>query len=292
MCSSDLRGSQRQIAVIRANIRSAGETLELTRTRLRGGLGTDLDVARAEGQLASTSSLIPSLETQLRQAAHRLGLLLGQEPNALKADLLKDAPVPAPPPVVAVGMPSDLLARRPDVRRAERELAAATARVGVATADLYPKFSIGAFLGLASVTSGDLVKWPSRTWSLGPSVAFPIFEGGKIRANIEVQSARQEQARIGFERAFLSALGEVEDALVAYLQEWERRKSSAEAVASNERAVRLVNDRYTKGLTAFLDVLEAERSLYGTQQQLAQSDVQLSLNLVALYKALGGGWQE
>ena len=287
-----LRGSQRQIAVIRANVRSAGETLELTRTRLRGGLGTDLDVARAEGQLATTTSLIPSLETQLRQAAHRLGLLLGLEPNALKAELLPEAAVPAPPPVVAVGIPSDLLARRPDVRRAERELAAATARVGVATADLYPKFSIGAFLGLASVSSGDLLKWQSRAWSIGPSVVFPLFHGGQIRANIEVQSARQEQARIGFEKAFLGALGEVEDALVAYLQEGERRKSIAEAVASNERAVRLVSDRYTKGLTAFLDVLEAERSLYGTQQQLAQSDVQLSLNLVALYKALGGGWQE
>ncbi|HTF57926.1 MAG TPA: TolC family protein, partial [Planctomycetota bacterium] len=215
------------------------------------------------------------------------------KPPTELSDLLGEAGhVPKIPTSIAAGIPADLLRRRPDVRRAERELAAATARVGVATADLYPKFSIGAFLGLASVTSGDLVKWPSRTWSLGPSVAFPIFEGGKIRANIEVQSARQEQARIGFERAFLSALGEVEDALVAYLQEWERRKSSAEAVASNERAVRLVNDRYTKGLTAFLDVLEAERSLYGTQQQLAQSDVQLSLNLVALYKALGGGWQE
>jgi len=287
-----LRGSQRQISVIRANVRSAGETLELTRTRLRGGLGTDLDVARAEGQLASTTSLIPPLETQLRQSAHRLGLLLGLEPNALKAELMPDAPVPATPPMVAVGMPSDLLARRPDVRRAERELAAATARVGVATADLYPKFSIGAFLGLASVNSGDLLKWQSRAWSIGPSVVFPLFQGGQIRANIEVQSARQEQARIGFEKAFLGALGEVEDALVAYLQEGERRKSIAEAVASNERAVRLVTDRYTKGLTGFLDVLEAERSLYGTQQQLAQSDVQLSLNLVALYKALGGGWQE
>jgi NodT family efflux transporter outer membrane factor (OMF) lipoprotein len=217
---------------------------------------------------------------------------LGQEPNTLKAELLREAPVPAPPARVEVGLPSELLARRPDVRRAERELAAATARVGVATADLYPKFSIAAFLGLQSVNSSDLLKWPSRAWSIGPSVAFPIFQGGQIRANIEVQSARREQARIGFEKAFLSALGEVEDALVAYLQEWERRRSIGEAVASNERAVRLANDRYTKGLTGFLDVLESERTLYGAQQQLAQSDVQLSLNLVALYKSLGGGWQE
>ena len=290
----DYRGFARQIEIAKENVAAQEETLAVTRRQFEAGLktATELDVARAQALVFSTQSQIPALETSLRQTAHAIAILLGKEPNALTQELGASRPIPsAVIPVVPIGLPSDLLRRRPDIRRAERQLAAATARIGVATADLFPKFSLTGSLGLESSKFKDIANYGSHFWSIGPSVSWPVLDFGKIRANIRVQNALQEQAMTAYESAVLIALGEVEDTLVAYGREQVRRQDLSNSVGANRRAVSLARQRYDAGLTDFLSVLDAERSLYAAQDQLIQSDRLVSTNLVALYKALGGGWE-
>lgn len=288
----ELRGFQRQLAVARANVAVQEDTLGLTRARFQGGLASDLDVARAEAQVRTTSAEIPSLETSVHQAIHRLGVLLGQEPGALLAELAPPAPIPPAPPGLPDGLPSDMVRRRPDIRRAEREIAATTARIGVATADLFPRFYLTGAAGLQSLEASDLFDWGSKAWSIGPTIRWPIFQGGRIVGNIEVREAQQQQALLGYRQTVLGALEEVENAIVAYTRERDRRTTLAAAVDANQRAVRLADALYARGLTDFLDVLAAQGSLFLTQTQLARSDTAVSANLVALSKALGGGWEE
>ena len=287
----DLRGFQRQLSVNRDNIGAQQEALAITRARLSAGLTTEFDVTRAEAQLATTESQIPSLEASLRRTLHRLAVLLGREPGALVELLSPEAPIPAPPPQVQVGLPSDLLRRRPDVRRAERELAAATALIGVAEADLFPRFSLTGFFGLQTRHFDDLADWSSRIWSIGPRVRWPIFDAGRIRSNIQVQNEREILALTRYEKALLTALEDVENALVSYGREDVRRRSLATAASANARALETVHGLYRAGLTEYLQVLDVQRSLYVTQTLLVQSEAALSSNLVALYKALGGGWE-
>jgi multidrug efflux system outer membrane protein len=187
-------------------------------------------------------------------------------------------------------LPSDLLRRRPDIRQAERELAATTARLGVAMADLYPRFSLTGLVGLQSLDATDLLKWPSRTWSIGPRVSWPVFDAGRIRAKIRAQDARQEQALARYEQAILISLEEVENALVAYIKERVRQRWLSEAVKASREAADVASERYRSGLENFLNVVIAQRSLYDSQDALAQSQIAIASNLVALYKALGGGW--
>ena len=227
----------------------------------------------------------------MKQGIHRLGVLIGQAPGALLAELSTAAPIPTAPPEVLVGLPAELLRRRPDVRRAERQLAAATARIGVATADLYPKLSLTGSLGLESVKLTDLFTPASRFWSLGPTLRWPIFDAGRIRANIAVQDVRTAQQRRTYEPMALQALEEVENALVAYSREQTRRVQLADAVAANQQAVALANELYRAGLGTFLNVLDSERALFASQSDLAQSEATISTDMVALYKALGGGWE-
>lgn len=290
----DYRGFAKQIAIAVENLKAQRETLAVTRRQFEAGLktATELDVARAQALVSTTESQIPALESSLRRTAHALAVLLGKEPNALVQELAETKPIPtAVIPEVPIGLPSDLLRRRPDVRRSERQLAAATARIGVATADLFPKFSLTGSLGLESTQFKNIANYGSRFWSIGPSVSWPIFDAGRIRANIRVQDALQEQAVINYESIVLNSLADVEDSLIAYGQEQVRRKSLTDAVEANRRAVTLATQRYTAGLTDFLSVLDAERSLYAAQDQLVQSDRFVSEDLVALYKALGGGWE-
>jgi NodT family efflux transporter outer membrane factor (OMF) lipoprotein len=288
---ANARGFQARLRIAHENIRTQQEAVDLTRARLSAGLGTDLDVARAEAQLAATTSQIPLLETGFRQAVHRLGVLLGREPGLLHAELADDAPIPPVPARVPVGLPSDLLRRRPDIRRAERDLAAATARIGAATADLFPRFSITGTFGLSSGQFGDWPSGDSRFWSIGPAVRWPVFDAGRIRSNIEVQNAIQEQSLAAYERTVLRAFEEVENALAAYSREQVRRGSLLAAVQSNQRAVELSNQLFSRGLTDFLSVIDAQRSLYLTQDEWVQSQTLVTTNLIALYKALGGGWE-
>jgi outer membrane protein, multidrug efflux system len=287
----EVRGFQRRLAIAQDNIRSQQETLELTRARFEAGLTSQLDVVQAASQLATTQAQVPTLETSLKQGIHRLGVLLGQEPGALLTELSAAAPIPTGPPSVPVGLPSDLLRRRPDVRRAERQLAAATARIGVAVADLFPKLSLTGSLGLQSVNLADLPQGASRFWSIGPTLSWPIFDAGRIRANIAVQDARTAQQLSTYEQTVLTSLEEVENALVAYSREQMRRDKLAEAVEANQRAVELANELYTRGLGDFLNVLESQRALFASQSDLVQSEATVSTNVVALYKALGGGWE-
>jgi NodT family efflux transporter outer membrane factor (OMF) lipoprotein len=287
----EVRGFQRRIEIAEDNIRSQQETLELTQARFDAGLTSQLDVVQAASQLATTQSQVPTLDTALKQTIHRLSVLLGLAPGALLSELSQASPIPPVPPVVPAGLPADLLRRRPDVRRAERQVAAATARIGIAVADLFPKLSLTGTLGLQSNLLADLPLGSSRFWSVGPTLSWPIFEAGRIRANIQVQNAREEQRLTQYEQVVLTSLEDVENTLVAYSREQTRRSRLAEAVEANQRAVELANELYTRGLGDFLNVLESQRSLFASQSDFAQSEVTTSSNLVALYKALGGGWQ-
>ncbi|HEX2279276.1 MAG TPA: efflux transporter outer membrane subunit [Candidatus Tectomicrobia bacterium] len=287
----EVRGFQRRIAIARHNIRAQQETLELTQARFEAGLTSQLDVVQAASQLATTQAQVPALEVPLKQGIHRLGVLLGLAPGALWPELSREAPIPPVPPEVPVGLPSDLLRRRPDVRRAERQVAAATARIGVAVADLFPKLSLTGSLGLQSDLLADLPLGSSRFWSIGPTLSWPIFDAGRIRANIAVQDAREEQRLAQYAQTVLALLEEVENALVAYSREQVRRDKLAEAVEANRQAVALANELYTRGLGDFLNVLESQRSLFASQSDLVQSEATVSANAVALYKALGGGWE-
>lgn len=287
----DLRGLQKQLAVARDNLGLQEQTLALTRERSRAGLANELDTARAEAQTANTRSQIPLLEQEIQRSIHRLGILIGRQPDALQAELSVSEPIPPATPVIPVGLPSDLVRRRPDIRQAEREVAATTARIGVATADLFPRFFLTGAAGLQSVNASDFFSAGSRLWSIGPSMRWPVFSGGRIRQNIKVQDARQEQSLIRYEQTVLTSLEEVENALVACGKEEEHHKALVESEAANRRAVELADQRYRSGLVDFLNVLETQRSLLAVQDDLARSDRTTGQNLVRLYKALGGGWE-
>ena len=287
----DLRGFQRRLAVAQENLRAQRETLSITKVRFDAGLASDLEVAQAEGQVGATAAQIPILQSGLKQALYRLDVLLGAQPGVLSAELANETPIPALPPQARVGLPAELLRRRPDIRRAERQLAAATAQVGAATADLYPKFSLIGTFGLQSISAGDWLTGRSRFWSIGPTISWPVFDAGKIRANIEIRNAQQEQALRLYEKSVLTALEDVENALANYGNEQTRYRFLIDAVAANRRAVQMANELYTRGLIPFLDVLDAQRSLYAAENDLTQSEAIMASNLVALYKALGGGWE-
>jgi NodT family efflux transporter outer membrane factor (OMF) lipoprotein len=286
----DVRTYQARLAAAEGNIKAQEETYELSLSRYHAGLIDRLAVEQAGYNLERGRSQIPPLQTGLEGAKNRLAVLLGEKPGSLHQELSENRPIPVPPVAVAVGVPAETLRQRPDVRRAERNLAAQTARIGVATADLYPKLRLSGTIGLESVSSGDLLEWASRTWTIGPSASWNIFDAGAIRRNIEVQTTRQEQALIRYESVVLSALEEVENVLVAYAEEKRRRESLAAASASAERADLLARDQYEAGLVDFIDVLDAQRALLSLQDELAQSDGAAVSNLIRLYKALGGGW--
>jgi NodT family efflux transporter outer membrane factor (OMF) lipoprotein len=287
----EARGCQRRLEIARDNIRAQEQSLAIVQNRFTNGLTSDLDVQQASTVLATTRASVPTLETARAASIHRLGVLLGQTPESLETELATVAPIPAAPPVVPVGLPSELLLRRPDVALAERQLAAATANIGVAKADLFPKFYLTGVAGFESISADDWFKSGSRFWSVGPAVQWRIFDAGRIRANIQVQNARQEQALANYENTALSAFEDVENALTAYAKEQIRRQQLGDAVKSSEESLRLANQLYANGLSNFINVLDAERSLYQAQDALVQSDRTISANLIALYKSLGGGWE-
>jgi multidrug efflux system outer membrane protein len=288
---TDLRGYQRRLDIARRNIDAQQQTVDLSNARFKAGLVSELDVAQAKAQLATTQSQVPALESAARQAIHALGLLVGRQPESLIQELTPHADIPSTPPQVPVGLPSDLLRRRPDIRAAERALAAATANIGVATADLFPRFTLTGSLGLAADDAAMVFNAGSRAFTFGPSVTWPIFDAGRIRANIAVHNARQEQALAAYEVTVLRSFRDVEDALIAYWKALERRVMLTQAVDANRRAVELSSELYSRGLGDFLRVLESQRALYAVEDQLVQSDRDVTANFIALYKALGGGWE-
>ena len=286
------RAFQRRLAVAGASIQAQEQILALTRDRFAKGLTGNLDVQEADALLASTRAQTPLFEAGFRNAVYQLALLLGQPPGALLDELANAAPIPAAPPAVPVGLPSDLLQRRPDVQQAERQLAAATARVGAAEGELYPKFYLTGDVGLQSISAGDWFATGSRFWTAGPTVQWRIFDAGRIRAGIGVQDARADQALAAYEQTMLAAFTDVETALTAYAQEQTRRQSLERAAQASEQVVALASDLYSHGLADFLHVLESQRSLYQSQDALIESERDVSSDLIALYKALGGGWED
>ncbi|MEJ2656764.1 MAG: efflux transporter outer membrane subunit [Desulfobacterales bacterium] len=287
-----LRALQQQIAITRQNLAAQEHSLRLTRQRFEGGFVSGLDVANAEAQSATTAAQIPLLESSVQQTIHSLSLLLGEPPAALTAELFPAGTIPGAPPKVPAGVPSDLLRRRPDIRRAEAQIHAATARIGVAAAELFPKFTITGSSGFQSNNFSSWFDWANRFWSFGPSIRWRLFETGRIRAGVELEKALQEQEVIAYQQTVLSALQEVEDALIASTKEQAHRESLVAAVAANRKAVALAETLYTEGQTDFLNVLQAQGALYATEDALVQSTRTVSTNLVALFKALGGGWQD
>lgn len=287
----ELRGFQRRTEIAKKNITLQQESVELTQARFNAGLTSEVDVAQAKSLLATTQSTIPALDAGVQRAIHRLSVLSGRHPGALLSELAVVGEIPAVPQSVGLGLPSELLRRRADVRRAERDLAAATARVGVATADLFPQFSITGAFGFESQTLQNITDPGARFWSFGPAMRWPIFQGGRVRANIGVQNARVEQALVNYERTILTSFEDVENALSAFSREQARMDSLAQAVQSNKRAFELANQLYTNGLTDFLRVLDSQRALFASEDALVDSQRSVVTNLVALYKALGGGWR-
>jgi multidrug efflux system outer membrane protein len=288
----NLRGLQQQIAIARENLEAQRHTAEITRKRFEAGFVGALDLANARAQVATTEATIPVFEASARAAIYNIGVLLGREPAVLEKELSRAVPIPPVPPEIPVGLPSDLLRRRPDIRRAEAQVHAATARIGVATADLFPKFNLAGSFGLSASDVTRIDRWTSNYWSWGPSVTWPIFAGGRIYWNIKVQDALQEQALLTYEKTVLTALKDVETALVAYAKEQEHRRALTEAVKNNRKAVDLAKLLYVAGRSDFLNVLIAQRALFVTEDALVQSTRAVDTNLIALYKALGGGWEK
>jgi len=285
-----LRANQEQLEITRQSVAAMQQTLEVTRERYRLGLISYLDVAQAAAQKSATESDIPTLEAAIKQSIHRLAILCGQEPSALKSQLAEPYPMPSYAGLIATGLPAELLARRPDLRQAERQLAAASADIGVATAELYPKFDLTLGLGLQSNNASHFFERASRYWSVVPGISLPLFTGGKTTALIESKRAVYDEALALYRATFNTALEDVENALAAWYAEQTRQQTLAEAVTANTDAVKLAQESYRRGLTTFLNVLTAENSLFTTQRNLSQSKANLLTDLVALNKALGGGW--
>jgi NodT family efflux transporter outer membrane factor (OMF) lipoprotein len=286
----EYRAFQRRLDLTQQDIRSEEESVTVTRQRFRAGLTNDLDVARAEAEVTTTTAQLPDLTRQMDASLQTLAVTLGTDAQSLETELGPVRPIPVAPPNVPVGLPSDLLRRRPDVRAAERQIASATAQIGVATAELFPQFTLTGSLGLQSDHFKSIGNFNSRYWSIGPSVSWPLFDAGKIRSNIALQKAITAEKWANYQKTVLQALSDVETALESYTNERDRRVQLAKSVQALQRALDLANQLYKQGVGEFLDVLDAERSLFTAEDLLAQSDQAVSADLVSLYKALGGGW--
>jgi NodT family efflux transporter outer membrane factor (OMF) lipoprotein len=286
-----LRCYQQEIAVARKNLKSQQDTVLITRRRADAGLLSQLDIANAEANAATTEAQIPVFETSARQSIYALSVLLARPPADLLEQLTPTGKIPDVPTQIPSGLPSDLLRRRPDIRQTEEQLHAATAQIGVATADLFPKFALTGTLGLQSNQLSTLVSSGGRIYSGGPSATWQIFQGGAIISNIRMQEALRDQAFITYQETVLGAFQDVENSLIAFNKEQEHYKSLRESVEANSKAADLSLQLYTEGLLDFLNVLVAQRSLYTAENALVQSSSNIVTDLVALYKALGGGWE-
>lgn len=286
---TDVRTAQSRLTFAERNLESQNEVLDITRWRAEAGLATVLDVEQANTSYEQTRAQIPSLESSLSQSMNRLAVLTGQAPGALSTTLADRKPVPVAPLEIVAGVPADVLRRRPDIRSAERRLAAQTAQVGVATAALYPSLSLTGSITLQSLTASDVFSG-FQTDRAGISLNMPLFRGGALRQNLNAQNALVDQAVATYEATVLAAYEEVENALAAWSNEQRRHAALVEAAASARRASELALVQYNSGLVDFQTVLTADRQLITLEDSLAVSDGEMTANLIRLYKALGGGW--
>lgn len=286
----EARGYQARIDLARRTAASQRDTAALTKKKLDAGGATAMDVANANGLAASTEANIPTLESSFAQSVHRLSVLTGKPPTALAERLRKTKPIPAPRLPIPAGIPADVLNARPDVRMAERQLAQSTALIGQAEANRYPSISLTGNIDTSGYKLGDLAKSSSISWAFGPTLSVPIFSGGQLEAAVRLSEAQRDQSFLAYEASVLTALEEVENSLVALKQERLRRDKLTTSASNYAKAARLSRDLYEAGSTSFLDVLDAERSLYSAADSLIQSRITLATDYVALNKALGGGW--
>lgn len=286
----EMRVSQTQLAVAEENLRTQAESYDLANWRFQAGQATGLDLEQAGYNLENSRAQLPDLQTALAASGNRLAVLTGLYPGDLSAFLNERREIPVPPREIALGVPADLLRRRPDLRRAERQLAAQTARVGVATAELYPKLTLSGAIGLEALTGSKLFATSAAKNSAGIGLSLPIFNAGALRANIEIQDALQEQALLHYEAVLHVAVEETENAMVAFVQEQQRHAALAEAAAAAQNALDLAVSNYQAGRSDFRDVLESQRALFSFRNQVAVSRGRIVTNLIRLYKALGGGW--
>lgn|SRR5512138_364562 len=287
----ELRGVQDQLRIARNDLGATEDLLELTNFRANGGLVTQLDVVAQRSKLAQSRARIPELEQHETQLLDWLALLLGQEPGSLRAELTGTASQAVPPPQLAMGVPAELARRRPDIRAAEARLQAAIAEVGVAVADLYPRFTlVGGFLS-ESLRAGDLSEWGARQWSVGPSLSLPIFDGGRRRAVVELRKLQQQEAAVAYQRTVLAAWHEIDTTLDIYEREQRRNEELAAGVEASRDAYEIATLRYRHGMSDFLVALDAQRTLLQAERALSESNTLIATRAVALYKALGGGWE-
>jgi len=286
----EVRTRQILLGIARDNLASQSETLQLTEWRAQAGLVSSQDVEQARSNREQTRAQIPLLETSLAEAEHALDILLGKTPGTLHARLAAPGALPVLPDQIAVGIPADTLRQRPDVRAAERRLAAETARVGVAEAARYPSFNLSGSIGLEALTFGALGSSDAVASSLFAGIAGPLFDAGRLRAQVEIQDAVREQAQVAYEQTVLVALLDVENALVALVRNRERVEALASAVESVRNAAQLERQRYSAGLIDFQSVLDSERSVLLLEESLASARANGVQALIRLYKALGGGW--
>ncbi|MCA8101787.1 efflux transporter outer membrane subunit [Burkholderia contaminans] len=287
----ELRDAQAQLRIARQNLAIARDLEKLVRIRRKDGVTTDLDVANAAAQAASIESRLPMLESRRATRANAIGVLLAQPPGAL--DPILDAPhaVPGLPASVPIGLPSELAQRRPDIRQAEAQLHAATAAIGVAQADFYPRIMLNGSAGFQSLQLSSLASWASGQFVVGPSISLPIFEGGRLTGMLNLRRAQQQEAAIVYQRTVLEAWREVDDALVVYHAEQQRHDRLVAIVTLNQRALAIAQQQYRSGAADYLDVLNAERQLFEAQGQQETSEAEAAMHLVTLCKALGGGWE-
>lgn len=288
----EARGYQARIALAERTSVSQRDTERLTRSKYDAGSGNAVDLSKATAQAASTEANVPTYQAALAADVHRLGILLGRPPDGIAALMAKSAPVPAPRMPLPTGLPADLLTSRPDVASAERKLAQATAKIGAAEADRYPAVSLTGSVGTSALRVGDLAKYSSVSWSVGPSVTVPVFDAGKRLATVRIAEAQRDQAFSTFHSTLLTALEDVENALVSLSQERIRATKLTEAAKNYREAAKLSRSLFETGSTSFIDVLDAERSLYSAEDSLIQSKVSAAKDYIALAKALGGGWAD
>ncbi len=287
-----LRGTQRIVQITEQNLGTQRHSLALTQDRATAGLTSDLDVANQAAQVQSTESQLPNLRAQERTTIDAIALLLGEPPDALDTELGTVAPLPPAPPVVPVGLPGDILRRRPDIRQAEANLHAATASVGVAVASFFPTVTLSGSVALQATQFKYLGSIASSTYSLGPSITLPIFQGGRLTRTLELRKGQQQEAGVNYQQTVLGALHDVSDALTNYDAQQGQAAALSRAVVQQQRALGLAQDQYRAGLADFLNVLDNERQLLAGQQQQAQAQTTVDTDLVQIFKALGGGWEQ
>jgi NodT family efflux transporter outer membrane factor (OMF) lipoprotein len=287
----ELRDTQSLLEITKQNLEIARDAVRLTKIRVREGVTTDLDVANASAQMETIESLIPTLESHRDTTINAIGVLLGEQPGALRKMLSETREVPKLPDQVPIGFPSELAQRRPDIKKAEATLHAATASIGMAKADFYPRISLNGSAGFQSLQLSSLADWASGQFVVGPSITFPIFEGGRLKGTLQLREAQQQEAAILYKRTVLDAWREVDDALLVYDAEQRRRERLASAVSLNQRALAVAQQRYKAGALDYLDVLNVQKQLLEAQSNLEQSKAKAAENLITLCKSLGGGWE-